>query len=349
MKNAQIEVPRLVRMKRGALARLGLYLARPGMARVALLHSEGLLEEILAPALEGMREQGIEVVLRHEVKDASVEQAVKLMAAVPRGCKAMVGLGGGKALDVSKYTASLLGLTYLAAPTSLSNDGFCSPQASLTLEGRRRSLPTGLPYGVVVDVEVCGRAPRVLWHSGIGDLSSKFTAVWDWKLAFHAAGTAVNDLAALMSDASVYQLLANPSADEEGIRLLATALMMNGVAMEVAGSSRPASGSEHLISHALDMHAARPRMHGLQVGVATYLISGLQGNPHRRRIAELFDRTGFWASIRRDPFSLADWEQAVRLAPGVKDDFHTVLTGRDAWPEFKRMIADDPRLAGCFA
>jgi len=266
MKNAQINVPWLVRIKSGALQRLGLYLARPGLTPVALFCSEGLLQSILAVARQSLRDHGIDTALLHEVNEASVEEAVRLLGAVPSSCKALIGIGGGKALDVAKYTASLAGLPYFAAPTSLSNDGFCSPQASLTLEGKRRSLPSGLPEAVVVDLAVCQRAPLTLWHSGVGDLSAKFTAVSDWKLAFQRQGVPVNDLAALMSDASVFQFMANPASDEQGIRLLATALMLNGVAMEIAGSSRPASGSEHLISHALDMTGARQRLHAFRRG-----------------------------------------------------------------------------------
>src|SRR6516164_9312906 len=188
MKNAQINLPWLVRIKPGALARLGLYLRRPCLTPVALFHSEGLLQSILEVALQSLRDHGIAPALLHEVKEASVEEAVHLLAAVPSSCRALVGVGGGKALDVAKYTASLAGLPYFAVPSSLSNDGFCSPQASLTLEGRRRSLPTGLPDAVVVDLTVCEQAPVELWHSGIGDLCSKFTAVSDWKLAFHRRG-----------------------------------------------------------------------------------------------------------------------------------------------------------------
>jgi len=348
MKNAQINVPWLVRIKPGALQRLGLYLARSCLAPVALFHSEGLLQSILDVARRSLRDHGIATALLHEVKEASLEEAVRLLGAVPSSCKVLIGVGGGKALDVAKYTASLAGLPYFAVPTSLSNDGFCSPQASLTLEGRRRSLPAGLPEAVVVDLAVCQRAPRTLWHSGVGDLCSKFTAVWDWKLAFHRRGVPLNDLAALMSDASVFQLMANPVLDEQGIRLLATALMLNGVAMEIAGSSRPASGSEHLISHALDMSGARPRLHGLQTGTAAYLVSSLQSGSHHERIGELFERTGFWESVRKEPFSKEEWRIAVERAPSVKEEFYTILSDRDVWPEFARMIAHDPALVGCF-
>ena len=348
MKNAQIDLPRLVRIKPGALERLGLYLARPGLTPVALFHSEGLLESILDAALGSLRIHGIGTDVVDEVKHASAEEAVRLLGAVPASCKALVGLGGGKALDVAKYTAWSAGLPYFAVPTSLSNDGFCSPQASLTLDGRRRSLRTGLPEAVVVDLAVCERAPVELWHSGIGDLCSKFTAVSDWRLAFHRRGEPVNDLAALISDASVFQFMANPAWDEQGIRLLATALMLNGVAMEIAGSSRPASGSEHLISHALDMNGARPRLHGLQTGTAAYLVSRLQRGDHHRRIGHLLGRTGFWESVQKQPFSIEEWRVAVERAPLVKEDFYTILSETDAWPVFARMIAGDAALAGCF-
>jgi glycerol-1-phosphate dehydrogenase [NAD(P)+] len=348
MKTAQINVPWLVRMKPGALQRLGLYLARPCLTPVALFHSEGLLQSILDVARQSLHDHGISTALLHEVKEASVEEAVRLLSVVPTSCKALIGVGGGKALDVAKYTASLAGLPYFAAPTSLSNDGFCSPQASLTLEGKRRSLPTGLPEAVVVDLAVCQGAPLSLWHSGVGDLCSKFTAVWDWKLAFNRRGVPVNDLAALMSDASVFQFMANPVRDEEGLRLLATALMLNGVSMEIAGSSRPASGSEHLISHALDMTGSRQRLHGLQTGTAAYLVSTLQSGSHHERIGELFARTGFWESVRQEPFSKVEWRIAVEEAPSVKKDFYTILSEREAWPEFARMIEHDTALVGCF-
>ena len=348
MKNAQVNLPWLVRIKPGALERLGLYLARSCLTPVALFHSEGLLQSILDVARQSLRDHGIATTLFHDVKEASVEEAVRLLGAVASSCKALIGVGGGKALDVAKYAASLAELPYFAVPTSLSNDGFCSPQASLTLEGKRRSLHTSLPEAVVVDLAICQQAPLMLWHSGVGDLSAKFTAVSDWKLAFQRQGVPVNDLAALMSDASVFQFMANPVLDEQGIRLLATALMLNGIAMEIAGSSRPASGSEHLISHALDMTGARPRLHGLQTGTAAYLVSSLQSGSHHQTIGELFARTGFWESIQKKPFSKEEWRIAVERAPSVKEDFYTILSEKDAWPEFARMIGHDTALRGCF-
>jgi glycerol-1-phosphate dehydrogenase [NAD(P)+] len=347
MKNTSVEIPTLVRMKAGALDRLGIYCRRAEFQRVVLLISAGLPASIVNRAQAALSGQQIDIIDRRQIASSTHEHAQAIFQSLPTNTSALIGLGGGKALDVAKYVSFLVRLPYIAVPTSLSNDGFCSPQSSLEMQGARRSLPSAMPYGVVVDAEVCLNSPQVLWCAGIGDSIAKITAVHDWKLAFHARGTPVNDFAALLSDATVFQLMANPRRDMEGLILLATALMLNGVAMEIAGSSRPASGSEHLISHALDAINPRPRLHGLQVGVATYLVSQLQ--KHRTsNIAALFDATGFWEAIRQDPFNKADWNAAFRAALAIKPDFYTILSQRDYSDDLTRIIETDPRLKGLF-
>ncbi|MEM9694976.1 MAG: iron-containing alcohol dehydrogenase family protein [Myxococcota bacterium] len=343
----QIGIPTLVRIKPGALARVGIYLARTGLARPWLMWSAGLPAHIGTTLRTGLAHAEIEVAREHEVDDPSFERTAELLDDVPSGCGAIVGVGGGKTLDLAKYVAHLAGLPYVAVPTSLSNDGFASPTASLTLRGRRRSWPAKMPFGVVVDTEVAHGAPLALWHSGVGDLVAKLTAVVDWKLAFHAMGTPVDDFAALLSDATVHQFLARPARDLEGVRLLATALMLNGVAIGVAGSSRPASGSEHLISHALDATSARPRLHGLQVGVAALLCAKLQGRGDDAPIEGLFEATGFWASIERDPFVRTEWQAALQKAPSMKDRFYTVLSEPGAVERGRRLL-NVPPLSRCF-
>ena len=344
---SRISVPTLVRMKPGALDRLGLYLQRPQFRRPALFYSEGMIEEILSRAHASLREKNMELVASASVAAASLEDATAGFTSLSPECDSVIGLGGGKALDTAKYIAFLARKPYYAVPTSLSNDGFCSPGSSLTVAGRRRSLPSALPYAVIVDTDVCLNAPVDLWRSGVGDLMAKITAVHDWKLAFHARGERVEDLAALLSDATVMQFIASPTHDTHGVRLLATALMLNGIAMEICGSSRPASGSEHLISHALDELTGGAHLHGVQVGLATYLVSQLQ-QQGTERIASVFDRTGFWDTVRARPFQRAVWLDAVRRAPSVKQNFYTVLSEGDPARKMEAIIDSDPKLEGCF-
>jgi glycerol-1-phosphate dehydrogenase [NAD(P)+] len=341
-------IPSLVRVKPGALDRLGLYAKRQTFSRAAVFFSKDLNETFLARLEASLQEHGIAITEELAVCSAGYEEASERFQNLPPRIDLIIGLGGGKALDVAKYISFLARAPYFAVPTSLSNDGICSPQSSLTIGGRRRSLPSAMPMGVIIDTAVCLGAPEILWHSGIGDLVAKFTAVADWKLAFHAAGTPVDDFAALLSDASVYQFLGRPLRDLEGTKLLGTTLLLNGIAMAICGSSRPASGSEHLLSHALDELSARPRLHGLQVGVATYLISLLQGGQNTAAIARLFEATGFWNAIQIDPFDRAEWIEAARRAPSLKADFHTVLNSRDCLPEITAALENDLHLRRCF-
>jgi len=343
----QTVIPTLVRVKPGALDRLGEYCRRFSLHRVVVLFSEGLPEDLRKRLKSSLSESGIELIMESPVHSQDFDETIRWFRELPSSLDAILGFGGGKALDVAKYVAFLSRRPLLAVPTSLSNDGFCSPQSSLSMEGRRTSLAATVPFGVVIDTHVCLHAPRVLWHSGVGDLVAKFPAVVDWKLAFHATGELVDDFAALLSDASVYQFLGRPEFDAEGIRLLGTALLLNGVSMSICGSSRPASGSEHLISHALDQLGGRERLHGLQVGVASYLVSCLQGQ-HSDIIGRLLDRTGFWDVVAEDPFSRDQWMEAVRMAPTVKENFHTILSEKDCLPEVGRLLKEDVRLARCF-
>lgn len=343
----QFSAPSLVRIKPGALDRLGIYLTRAGFKRVRLVGSAGIDPDLAGRVERALTTEGVELAGRSEVAEASFERAVDEFATIG-DAQGVVGFGGGKALDVAKYVAHLAGRPYLAVPTSLSNDGFCSPLASLTLKGRRRTLPARLPRGVVIDSDVCLAAPPPLWRSGVGDLVAKLTAIADWKLAARNGGEPVNDFAVLLSDATVRQFLSRPVRDRDGVRLLGTALMLNGIAMEVCGSSRPASGSEHLISHAFDVLSSRPRLHGLQVGLATYFMSRLQGDVHTETIAGLFDSTGFWDELRADPFPAGEWIEAVRAAPAQKERFETVLSHGAPAAEVERIMRTDPRVAGCF-
>ena len=332
-----IQVPSLVRMKPGALDRMGIYLERDKLRRVAVLYSAGLLERLMERLNRSLSESRIEATVSLAVAEASFEAATECLAGMPANVEAIVGMGGGRALDVAKYVAFLANVPFFAVPTSLSNDGFCSPQSSFTVRSKRRSLHARLPHGVIVDTQVCLQAPRELWLSGVGDLVSKITAVQDWKLAFHARGEPVNDLAALLSDSTVYQFMAQPDHNPHGVRMLGTALMLNGIAMEIAGSSRPASGSEHLISHALDRIARQPR-----------LVAIVQQH-EADRILRLLDQVGFWQYVHENPFDRDEWLQAIELAAQLRPERYTIVSRSDVQQQLRRLIDDEPVLRGCFS
>jgi len=116
--------------------------------------------------------------------------------------------------------------------------------------------------------------------------------------------------------------------------------VLSGVAMEIAGSSRPASGSEHLISHALDIFGKKPGVHGLQVGVATYLCALLQNNKAALVRDFLLD-TGFVDFVSQNPIDKADFKTALERAPEIKLNYHTVLNLPDAKQRALDLIESD--------
>ncbi|MEQ9411058.1 MAG: iron-containing alcohol dehydrogenase family protein [Fuerstiella sp.] len=342
----EVSIPGLVRIKPGALDRVGIYLRRANYQTVALIHSDGLPKTLINRLQAGLDREGISPAHVRSACEASREEAGAIASELPV-IDCVLGLGGGKAIDTAKYIGFLSETAMLSIPTSLSNDGFCSPQSSLTESGKRVSMKSSMPSGVVVDTAVCLQAPKSLWLAGIGDLVSKLTAVKDWKLAFHHRDTPVDDFAALLSDASVFQFMGQPDFKLDGVQRLATALMLNGVSMSICGSSRPASGSEHLISHALDAFSARPRLHGFQVGMATYLISHLHGTA-TEAIRTVFTKTGFWDAIIADPFSRREWRLAIQQAPSMKSEFFTILSMRDWTDSLMEIIDHDRHLKNCF-
>jgi glycerol-1-phosphate dehydrogenase [NAD(P)+] len=341
----EIQIPSLLRIKPHALYKLGKYLRTNRLHRVAVFYGAGipeLLGETVAISLESSE---ITVVVEEVVRGNAIEDVVTSAFRLPRGVDAIVAIGGGVAVDVAKYAGFLTRLPVIAVPTAISNDGFASPGASLTVGGRRTSCPATIPYGVVIDTSVVQGSPAHLTYSGIGDLVSKYSSVTDWKLAYHAAGEPVNDFAVMISMQSVANLVNHPVRrvdDLDFLQLVAGALVMSGVAMEVSGSSRPASGSEHLISHAYDRIAPQPSQHGLQVGVATLGTLWLQESPHRSTVIRFLEETGFTDFMSSHRLERAAFLRAIEEAPGIRPGYHTVLSGTRAVTRLREYMSEDP-------
>lgn len=341
----EIQIPSLLRIKPHALYKLGKYLRTNGLHRVAVFSGAGIQDlfgETVAISLDSSE---ITTVVEEVVVSNAIEDVVTTAFRLPRGINGIVAIGGGVAIDVAKYAGFLTRLPVVAVPTAISNDGFASPGASLRVGGKRTSCPATIPYGVVIDTNVIQGSPPQFTYSGVGDLVSKYSAITDWKLAYHATGEPVNDFSVMISLQSVANLVTHPvkHIDDVGfLQLLAGALVMSGVAMEVSGSSRPASGSEHLISHAYDGIAERPLQHGLQVGVATLGTLWLQESSALPTVVRFFEETGFTRFMSEHPLGREDFLAAIEQAPAIRPGYHTVLSRPGAVGRLQGYVAQDP-------
>jgi len=291
----QIEIPYLLKIGNGKTAKVGKYLFDKNMKHIALFMGDGIEDFMGTPLKHSFDEWGIEIAYEQVVSSVDIDEITHCAFFLPP-VTAIVGVGGGKALDFAKYAAHLLKIPFISIPTAISHDGFGSPSSSLTVLGKRKSVKSGIPFGVVIDLDVIKNSPDIFLYSGIGDMLSKITALDDWQAARDKGLARFVDLSAVLAYNSLDILFLKHTFDirsESFQRSLASSLMMSGLAMEIAGSSRPAIGSEHLISHALDSICKKPKMHGIQVGVATYLCALLQDNMQTEGTRVVFEETGF--------------------------------------------------------
>jgi glycerol-1-phosphate dehydrogenase [NAD(P)+] len=342
-----IVIPSLLRIKPNSLNKIGKYLHLAGWSEVAVLWGEGLVERFGRTVCVSFDATDTHLAFEATATNHDVETLFQDMLRIPTQIKALVAIGGGRAIDCAKYLAHLMQKPLIVVPTAISNDGFCSPFSSLLVQGQRRTMRTVLPEGIILDTQILGECPEALLYSGVGDLFCKYTAVFDWKLAFAKRNEPVNDFAAEMAlNAANTFLYYTPKsfADLDYLRVLASSLMMAGIAMGIAGSSRPASGSEHLVSHAYDQAANKPTLHGLQVGVASYLVSLLQGATQKAVVAAA-EQSGFFAYAAAHPLERKAFIQALKVAPSIKQDFYTILAEPGVLDRALSLCDTDPWMA----
>jgi glycerol-1-phosphate dehydrogenase [NAD(P)+] len=191
----------------------------------------------------------------------------------------VLGIGGGTKIDVAKLSSARQGIPFISIPTTASHDGVASPVASLKGLSKPYSVMAQSPLAIIADTSVIIRSDHRFTASGCGDVVAKFTAVRDWELASKAKNEYYGEYAASLALMSARLVTKNADVIkpgmEEGLRVVLEALISCGVAMSIAGSSRPCSGSEHLFSHALDLIAPNTAMHGERCGVGTIMMAYL--------------------------------------------------------------------------
>ncbi|MFW9809641.1 MAG: iron-containing alcohol dehydrogenase [Candidatus Thorarchaeota archaeon] len=176
----------------------------------------------------------------------------------------VIGFGGGNSLDVAKLVARDTGLNWISVPTAASHDGIASEVASVSHNGYKYSEKCKAPLAVIADISIISKAPPMLKLAGLGDIICKTSSLTEWKMAFEVKGEAF--------DQSVYSIVENALnavLKDDSLETLIRAEIDAGRAMSIFGSSRPCSGTEHSVSHALDRECGQ--LHGLQVAFVTPL------------------------------------------------------------------------------
>ena len=266
------------------------------------------------------------------IKEASMKNVQKAIETIRNeNMDWVLGVGGGSIIDVAKLASFKADVPFISFPTTASHDGIASANASIRDLEAKTSIKARPPVAVIADVNIIKTAPYRYLAAGVGDMISNLTAVKDWELAHKIKGEYFSEYAASLSLMSAKMVIKNANiirlGNEESVRKVIKGLISSGVAMSIAGSSRPASGAEHLFSHALDAIVPKPALHGEQCGVGTIIMAYLHGL-NWKKIRETLKRVGAPTNayeLEIDPEFIIE---ALTIAHTIRPERYTIL-GKD--------------------
>ncbi len=221
-----------------------------------------------------------EIVLDPNGLHANEKGVAMVMEQLSDQTQVLVAIGSGTVHDITRYCAYLKKIPFVSCPTAASVDGYCSSVAAMTWEGAKKTLTAVAPKLVLADTNVIAKAPAYLARSGFGDMIGKYIALADWRIAHAITGEFYCDrIANIMAEATQAVLESSKgiaAGESEAFEKLIYGLLLSGIAMQMMGNSRPASGGEHHISHCIEMgpdglgiHS--DALHGEKVGVGTLM------------------------------------------------------------------------------
>ncbi len=308
-KTKAMELPRYVVVGHGALHQVGEVCQSLKLGKRALLVADDTTMKIAGAVVEKQLASRKIKTSQFLIPDATWEEVRGAEEKIRKGdFEFALGVGGGRPIDVAKCASFNAGVPFVSVPTAASHDGVVSSRASIQKDGERVSLAAQTPIAVIMDTGIIAESPFRLLAAGCGDIISNLVAVKDWALARNLRNEYYSSYAAALSELAARLVIENASTIkprlEESAWFVCKALVSSGVAMSIAGSSRPASGSEHKFSHALDRLAKKPALHGEQCGVGTIMMMYLHG--------------GNWEEVREA--LLAIGAPTTARALGVTDD-----------------------------
>lgn len=212
------------------------------------------------------------------------EDAVARVTGALAGVDKIIGIGSGVIQDLCKYVSHRSGIPYYIVATAPSMDGYASSGTAMIMGGMKVTYSARVPDAILADPAILKDAPMDMIQAGYGDIVGKYSALNDWRLSHEVTGEYFCQEIYDLTFAMVHKTLALAEGltkrDEESVKVLMEALVIVGIAMSFAGSSRPASGSEHHLSHFFEItgivHGQAYFPHGIDVAYSTVITAELR-------------------------------------------------------------------------
>lgn len=325
MKLLEVELPKRVIIGNGALDRIGDLCQELGLkGNVGFFSGPSVVKVIGTRVLDILQSYDYDIdinILPKKIDNSHLSNLKKY--------DFTVGVGGGRIIDAAKVVAKRKGIPFISVPTAVSHDGIASDRAVID----SYSIPAVMPTAIVIDTDIIKDSPYRLTASGCADVISKLTAVADWELAHKKTGEYISEYAATINRKSAELIMSRAMSirnlDKKGLRSLVEALVFSGVSMSIAGSSRPASGSEHLFYHSLKkIYPEKTSLHGEDCGVGTILCSYFH-NMNWQKVAKSLEIIGAPVNSKQLKVPEKTIVKALSEAKNIRKDRYTILHDKD--------------------
>ncbi len=327
MPSHTMELPRLIVIGEKNIGKIGDFLISLKKPKKVSLVTGKHVKKILQKKIEkSLRVSKIKFVW-HTTKDNELRSIKNVQNKVKKDKgELVVGIGGGRSVDIAKMIAFNLKKPFVSIPTAASHDGIASPFVSVKSD-KPHSIVATAPLGVFVDIDIIKKAPKHLLASGCGDLIANIIAVKDWELGRDKVGEYYGRYSANLSLLSAKIVIENSGLFAKkglDVRVIVEALISAGVASCIAGSSRPCSGAEHLFSHALDKIAPGVGLHGQKCGIGAIMMAKLQGQDWKTIIKTL-KNVGAPTTAKQIGLKPDQVVKALTIAQDMRPERYTIL------------------------
>ncbi|MBR6708958.1 MAG: iron-containing alcohol dehydrogenase [Clostridia bacterium] len=340
---------RLVEISSGLVNRVGEVLAGAGFPRKILLVADNNTLGASKGILESLSTAGFDVkkLIYEDMKYARVE-SVREVEALTHDVDGILSVGTGSLNDICRVSAFEMKKQFAIFATAPSMDGFASDTAPIVENNFKTSWYCEQPDIILADTKILADSPVELKAAGFGDIIAKYIGMVDWKLSNILTGEYYCDAIAGLTMDAVRRVVAMGEhvvdANEEAAAAVMEALVLTGLAMKLAGTSRPASGAEHVVSHFWEcrklLQGIWPEYHGKKVGVASVLVSRAYRNLAERlpEIHPTADPTN-WDEVKA-VFGEKMVDEMMKVnTPTITDKIDPALFA-EKWPEIRRLILD---------
>ena len=338
-----------VRIGSGLVKKVGEILKKNGFPKNILLVAD---KNTLAGAKgveESLKDFSVEYKIYDEIRVARMEHVEELESIIRGRDIGVLSVGTGSVNDPCRLAAARQDKKLCIFATAPSMDGFASYSSPIVANGFKASYPAKSPEVIIGDTKILAAAPAYLKSAGFGDMVAKYIGLADWKISSILTDEVYCEKVAKLTRDAVDKLMSMADRvtqnDEETAGEIFKSLLMTGIGMSFMQNSRPASGSEHIISHLLECVELRdgiiPNYHGEDIGVSTLLMLKYYNVLADKETIKAKKENTDWADVYSFYAEMADDVKKLNEPKTVTDEVDPKVL-EDKWQEIREIIHSIP-------